>query len=155
VEIQGRSHEDTVTQVPLDSAAVQSYLTILQQVISRMASNCASAKSWCVALVSAILVVIADKERPEFVWIALVPIALFLFLDSYYLGLERRFIGRYNEVVAKLHAGAAKVDDVFLVTPGTADRTLKAGAAASASFSVWPFYGLLSLMLLLVRWWVL
>jgi len=42
---------------------VQSHLTILQAVIQRMASNSASSKTWCVTLVSAILVIVADKGK--------------------------------------------------------------------------------------------
>jgi len=42
-----------------------------------------------VAIVSAILVIVADKAKPEYVWLSIVPIILFYFLDSYYLRLER------------------------------------------------------------------
>ena len=80
--------------VGLDSPAVQSYLTILQGVIGRMASNSAGAKTWCIALVSAIIVAVADKGEPRYVWIALVPVGLFFVLDAYYLGLERQFRDR-------------------------------------------------------------
>ena len=72
-----------------ESASVQSYLSILQGTITRMASNSASCKAWCVTLVSAMLVLIADKEKPDYVWISVVPIVLFVVLDAYYLGLER------------------------------------------------------------------
>src|SRR5947208_1299956 len=104
--------------VDLDSPAVQTYLTILQGVITRMASNSASAKTWCIALVSAIIVVIADKGQPGYVWISIVPVGLSFLLDAYYLGLERQFRDRYNDFIAKLHDGKAQVDDVFIVTPG-------------------------------------
>jgi hypothetical protein len=68
-----------------DSSAVQKYLELLQAVINRMASNCTGCKTWCITLVSATIVIIADKGKPSYVWIALVPLALFFFLDSYYL----------------------------------------------------------------------
>jgi carbon starvation protein CstA len=116
----------------LDSPSVQSYLGILQGVITRMATNSANAKAWCVALVSAIVVIIADKGRPEYVWISCVPIVLFFALDAYYLGLERLFRDVYNGFVRKLHEGTA-----------------------TGSFSIWPFYLLLIIMLLLVKAWVL
>lgn len=140
-------------KVTFDSPAVQSYLTILQGVIGRMASSSAGAKTWCIALVSAIIVVVADKADARYVWIALVPVALFFLLDAYYLGLERLFRDRYNDFIVKLHEGTAEVDDVFIVTPGTG--TMKAAFGACASVSVWPFYILLALMLLAVRIWVL
>jgi hypothetical protein len=142
--------------VNLDSSAVQSYLTILQGVIGRMASNSAGAKTWCIALVSAIIVILSDQAEPEYVWIALVPIGLFLLLDAYYLGLERHFRQRYNDFIGKLHDGTAEVEDVFIVTPGNGIRgSLKATLKACGSISIWPFYSLLALMLLAVRIFIL
>lgn len=143
-------------KVNFDSPSVQSYLTILQSVISRMATNSSSCKTWCVTLVSAIVVIIADKSKPDYVWISIVPIALFLLLDAYYLSLERQFRTVYNDFIRKLHFGNATVEDVFYVAPrtgvaATSLNILKAGG----SISIWLFYGLLALMLLVVRVWVL
>ena len=138
--------------INIESPAVQSYLTILQGVIGRMGSNSAGAKTWCIALVSAIIVVIADKGEPGLVWIALVPVGLFFLLDAYYLGLERQFRDRYNDFIGKLHDGRAEVDDVFIVTPGGGIHgSMKAALMACGSVSVWPFYSLLAAMLLGVR----
>ena len=138
--------------VNLDSPAVQSYLTILQGVIGRMASNSAAAKTWCIALVSAIIVVVADRREPEYVWIALVPVGLFFLLDAYYLGLERQFRKLYNGFIGKLHDGTAGIDDVFIVAPGDGlAGVMKAALRACRSVSIWPFYLLLALMLLAVR----
>ncbi len=142
--------------VDFDSPAVQSYLTILQGVIGRMASNSAGAKTWCIALVSAIIVVIADKGRPGYIWISLVPVGLLFLLDAYYLGIERQFRDRYNDFIAKLHRGNAEVNDVFIVTSGGGvSGSMKAALRACGSVSVWPFYLILALMLLAIRMWVL
>ena len=104
--------------IDFESGAVQSYLGILQGVINRMASNCASCKTWCITLVSAMTVVIADKSNPSYIWVAMVPILLFLFLDGYYLGLEQRFRESYNMFIRKLHSGEATIEDVYIVNPG-------------------------------------
>jgi len=142
--------------VNLDSPGVQSYLTILQGVIGRMASNSAAAKTWCIALVSAIMVVVAGKGEPRYVWLALVPVSLFFVLDAYYLGLERQFRVRYNDFICRLHEGKAEVEDLFIVTPGGGlSGPIKAAFEACGSVSVWPFYVLLGLMLVAVRGWIL
>ncbi|HEY2954753.1 MAG TPA: hypothetical protein VGK89_05850 [Candidatus Eisenbacteria bacterium] len=142
--------------ITLDSPSVQSYLSILQGVINRMASNCAGCKTWCVGLVSAIIVIIADKREPEYVWLSLVPITLFFCLDAYYLALERSFCDRYNTFIRKLHSATATVDDLFIVSPGAdGKQVFTATVRAIASIAIWPFYGLLALMLLLIRVWVL
>ncbi len=143
-------------EVDLNSPSVQSYLSILQGVINRMAANSAACKTWCVALVSAIVVIIADKGRPEFIWISILPITLLFFLDSYYLGLERHFRNIYNSFIKKIHTNQATVDDVFIIiSPGRGKDKLGKTLCACFSFSIWPFYGLLALMLVVVQHWVL
>jgi len=104
------------------------------------------------------VVVVAEKAvpDPDMVWISLLPVALFFLLDAYYLGLERQFRERYNTFIKKLHEGTAKVDDVFIVTPGGGlAKTLWEAFKACASVSVWPFYSLLTIMLLAVRTYIL
>ena len=143
-------------KVSFDSPSVQSYLTILQGVIARMATNSSSCKTWCITLVSAVIVIIADKGKPNYVWICAIPIIMFLTLDSYYLFLERHFRGVYKDIVRKLHFGTATVDDLFEIAPSagvarTSERVLR----ASGSIAIWPFYALLALMLVIVKAWVL
>src|ERR1700751_179576 len=53
-------------KVTLESAGVYGYLTILQSVIARMGTNSSNCKNWCVALVSAIVVVVADRGKPDY-----------------------------------------------------------------------------------------
>ena len=143
-------------KVTVNSPCVPSYLEILQAVVGRMATNSAACKTWCVSLVSAIVVVVSDKGRPDFVWISLIPILLFLILDSYYLSLEREFRRTYNDFIRKLHFGGATVEDVFFVAPRSRVAVASWGIAkAFGSMAVWPFYALLALMLIVVREWVL
>ncbi|MBW1716029.1 MAG: hypothetical protein JRJ77_09420 [Deltaproteobacteria bacterium] len=135
-----------------ESPAVHNYLSILQTVISRMASNSAGCKTWCITLVSAMVVVIANIDKHDYIWIGLVPIVLFFFLDSYYLGLERRFRALYNDFVRKLHADNATNDDLFIVRTGDGFKdSMCSTFKACVSMSIMPFYGLLALMLVIVR----
>lgn len=135
-----------------DSPAVQNSLAILQDVISRMAGNSASSKTWCIALVSAILVLLADRDSPNLVWIAIAPIILFCMLDAYYLAMEKEFRDRYNQFVRKLHAGDVTIDDLFVVIPpGQSLLSAKNVWRALKSFSIWPFYLIQVIILLVVR----
>src|SRR2546426_12383360 len=93
-----------------DSPAVQAHLSIAQSVIQRMATNSASSKAWCITLVSAILVIVANKDKPDYTWLAAIPTFLFLALDAYYLSLERGFRNSYNTFVGRLH-------NFFIVAP--------------------------------------
>ncbi|TOP77032.1 hypothetical protein CGH09_17510, partial [Vibrio parahaemolyticus] len=68
-----------------DSPSVQAHLGIIQSVIQRMSTNSSSCKAWCVSLVAAILVIVADKGKPDYAWIAILPSIVFAALDTYYL----------------------------------------------------------------------
>jgi hypothetical protein len=114
---------------------------MLQGVIGRLAGNSASCKTWCVSLSSALAVVVAQSGNRNLLIVAALPIVLFMFLDAYYLGLERRFRTCYETFVQKLHNGTASVEDAFLIAPRLKVRGLflEAGQAL-LSFSIWPFY---------------
>jgi hypothetical protein len=132
-----------------DSAAVQAHLNITQAAITRMASNSAGCKAWCITLVSAILVIVADKGKPPYALIALIPAVLFLVLDAYYLALERCFRQSYNTFIEKLHGGQVASSDLYAVMPG--GSVLKSFGAAILSFSIWPFYGTIVGMIWLTK----
>ena len=135
-----------------DSAAVQKHLEITQGIITRMAENSRACKLWCVTLVSAVLVLVARTERPEYALIALVPAVLFLILDTYYLALERAFRESYNAFVRKLGGDGLTPVDLYRVAPsGPVSGHFM---ASLKSFSIWPFYPTLAVMILVV-WWVL
>lgn len=131
-----------------NSDAVQAHLGISQSVIQRMAANSASCKGWCIAITSAILVLVAYRGKPDYVLISLIPIILFLVLDAYYLSLEKRFRHSYNSFIDKLHRKGIKSTDLYAIVPtGSAAKAL---GSAYLSFSVWPFYLMLLIMVLIV-----
>ena len=135
-----------------DSTAVQKHVEITQGVITRMAENSRSCKVWCVTLVSAVLVLVARTEKPEYALIALIPAVLFLILDTYYLALERAFRESYNEFVRKLNSDGSPTADLYRVAPsGSVPRYF---LASLKSFSIWPFYPTLVVMIIIV-WCVL
>ena len=123
-----------------ESSSVQSHLTMTQGVVNRMAENSRSCKVWCVTLVAAVLVLVARTGEPQHALIALVPTLLFLFLDAYYLALERAFIRSQNTFVEKLHCGKLKPTDVYRVSP-TGMGLLPVGRCLG-SVSIWLFYPL-------------
>ncbi len=121
-----------------DSQAVQAHLAIIQSVILRMATSSSSCKTWCITLVSAILVVAASKSKPDSALIAAIPAVLFLVLDAYYLAMEKLFRDSYNSLVRKLHEGGLDASDLYLVAPE--GSIFRAFARALVSFSIWALY---------------
>lgn len=132
-----------------NSQAVQAHLTIIQSIIQRMASNSASCKTWCITIVSAILVVVADKGKPNYVLIAIIPILLFLFLDTYYLALEKSFRNSYGDFIEKLHRSLLVVSDFFVVNPK--GDLICEFFNSLISISIWPFYLVLLIMVLIAK----
>jgi len=132
-----------------NSLAVQAHLGIMQSVIQRMATNSTSCKAWCITLVSAILVIVADKGKPQYALIAIIPTVLFLVLDSYYLALEKMFRQSYNNFIEKLHNGKVVAPDLYAVSPdGSQFKNL---FVSMLSFSIWPFYLTLLVMIWLTK----
>ena len=131
-----------------NSPAIQTHLTIMQGVINRMAENSRSCKVWCVTLVAATLVLVARTGEPQHTLIALVPTLLFLFLDSYYLALERAFIRSQNTFVSKLHRGKLESADLYRVTASGMGLPLVMRCLLG-SVSIWPFYLLVAVTILL------
>lgn len=140
--------------ITFESPAVHNYLNSLQAVINRMAGNSAASKTWCITLISAVIVFATDKGKPDAIWMALIPIILFFVLDAYYLGLERKYRNIYNEFVNKLHANKVEEKDIFLMTPPATPNTITSTLRASTSISVWMFYVLIIVLLVILRGWL-
>jgi hypothetical protein len=147
------TNNNPTISLPEDSPSVQIHLEILQNVIERMASNSTSSKTWCITIVSAVLVVIADKGKPDFALLALIPTILFLALDTYYLAMEKGFRKSYESFVKKIHQKTLTLEDLYSVKPEGNQSKLQ--LESLKSFSVWGFYSVLILLITLAKWFVL
>ena len=131
------------------SPSVQTHLGIIQGVIQRMATNSTACKTWCITIVSAILVIVADKGKPDFAWIAIFPTLLFSFLDAYYLALEKGFRNSYNKFIQKLHTGCLSTEDLYSISPTGKINNLQIDSLKS--LSVWGFYGSITALVAITR----
>jgi hypothetical protein len=147
------TENSAANQLSESSPSVQIHLGILQGVIERMASNSNSSKAWCITVVSAILVVVADKNKPDYALLALIPTLLFLALDTYYLAMEKGFRNSYNKFVRKVHDGSLTLDDLYLVMQEGGASRLQ--FEALKSFPVWGFYIVLGFLIVIARLYVL
>lgn len=133
-----------------EASSVQTHLTIMQRVIERMADNSRACKVWCVTLVSASLILVARIDRPNYILFVFVPIVLFLILDTYYLALERAFRDSYNDFVSNLEKGNLVSSDLYVVKP--TGSIPKVFLRSLTSFSIYIFYPILALSILIIRW---
>lgn len=132
-----------------ESPSVQMHLGILQNTIERMASNSTSSKTWCITVVSAMLVVVADKNKPDFALLSFIPIILFLALDTYYLAMEKGFRKSYNIFVRKVHEKTLVLEDLYSIKPDGDQSKLQ--IESLKSFSIWGFYVTLAFLVGFVK----
>ena len=138
-----------IIKIDGESPSIQTHLSILQNVIQRMASNSSACKAWCVTLVSAILVIVADKGKPDYAFIAMLPTFVFTALDAYYLALEKAFRNSYNDFISKLHSKTLTETDLYSVVPKGKMPHLQ--WESIKSFSVWGFYLSLGVLILITK----
>ena len=74
------------------------HLEFIQSVLTRMNTNSIQLKGWMITLVSALLALYANSKNENYIYIAIIPVIIFWFLDTYYLQQERKFRGIYNDV---------------------------------------------------------
>ena len=72
------------------------HLTMIQNVISRMASNSFLVKGWSVTLISALIAVGIVNQKTALAYLALGPALVFWGLDAYWLRQERLFRALYD-----------------------------------------------------------
>ena len=71
------------------------YLQFLQNNIARMNTNSCQTKSWCIAIVAALLAIYAETKNFLFVLISAVLVILFCILDTLYLQQEHKFVCQF------------------------------------------------------------
>jgi hypothetical protein len=137
--------------MPIDhnSDAVIKTVDVQQSLIARMSASSSTVKNWCLTIATGVVVFAFEKNRETFLWVALIPILLFAALDIYYLSLEKRVRSRYESLAAKIRTQSLELSDLFDVNPGP--LKFRDTLSAATSISIWPFYVLLLLALIVAR----
>ena len=126
---------------------VRQYLQMLQDIINRIASNSSNCKAWAITLFTAMAALMIGVEvMRQWMWIILFPIALFYFLDAYYLGLENDFRNIEASFIKKLRAPEDSSSYVYNFNFTHSDgykkgENLKKGLMSTAT---WPLYSTLA-----------
>ena len=139
------------------------YLQMMQDNISRMASNSSNCKNWMVMIVAALLAVSFDISSMNW-WLLLIALPIFLFwwLDAYYLKLERGMRNR-QRLFLNICTGVEETEQyssaLFYFKPLYKDEILsedqeKEGYTTTKgcfwSESVLPFYSITLVVLIAV-----
>lgn len=127
------------------------HLEMIQGVINRMASNSFDLKRWSVLLLSGALLFLARSGDTDFIWIALVPLLAFWFLDGYFLNQERLFRQLYD----KVRLGSAAPTD-FAMATSASGAGIGPWCRATVSRTLLLFHGSLVLaffaLVTVLRW---
>ena len=125
-------------------------LDLIQDVIKRMASNSFEVKKWLIGILTALVVFKHDEllgGNTTFMFILLVPILCFWYLDAFFLSTEKLYREMYHWVVKN-----RPYTDAYLYDLNTMKRVYPAGTEVNfvkpknnvwrvaISKTIWPFY---------------
>lgn len=81
------------------------YLKMVQEVIERMSTISSVFKGFSITVVIALITIIEKifLSKIWILWIFLVPLFVLMFLDVYYLSLERKYRKLYEEIRTDIH----------------------------------------------------
>ena len=81
------------------------YLQMMQDNISRMASNSSNCKTWMITLVAGFCAIGCSIEKLNgWIFLAIAPVLVFWYLDTFYLELERKMRNRELDFIIKAKA---------------------------------------------------
>jgi hypothetical protein len=125
-------------------------LDLVQTIITRMASNSFEVKKWLIGILTAIVVFKQEEllgGHGRLMWILLVPIAAFWYLDAFFLSTEKLYREMYKWIIAN-----RPLTDKYLYDLNTMQREYPDGTTTNfvqpknsvwrVAFSktLWPFY---------------
>lgn len=124
------------------------HLEFIQGVITRMGSNSFYIKGWTITLVAALLALYSSRPNVAYLFVGLVPVVVFWFLDSYYLWQERRFRGLYNDAAGLTEHKVPVFSMSIARYTAALSKEYSFGRLLRSKTIVW-FYGVIVVLLLL------
>ncbi len=124
----------------MDSPAAVAHMNQMQAIVTRLSTQSASCKTWCLSLVSAFIALAGVTKLPMAASFTLLPIVVFGFLDTMYLAQENAHRTRQEQLALKLQAGTYLRCDVFMFGAPIKATDVR---GALGSWSIAPVYGAL------------
>ncbi len=119
------------------------HLEFIQQTVNRMNQNSFAIKGWMITLVSAFLALYVSSSNKLYIAIAIVPTAIFWFLDAYYLQEERKYRRLYNDVAGVSGKETSKKLPEFAMSIDRYKGSEYAYTKSLFSLTIFPVYALI------------
>ena len=131
-----------------EKSDVQHFISYLEGIINRMASNSANCKNWLLAILAGCMAMQAATEK---IWLAYPIVILFCLLDSYYLGLEKYYRDKMRNFVEEARKdGNQYLENLYKFEERTVSDDFNAVLSGLSSFATWPFYGVIIAIVVLI-----
>jgi len=126
--------------VCFDKEDFKTYLSMIQEVISRMANNSFLVKGWAITIISAILSFAAAKKlNPSIYFMAATVTIAFCIIDCFYLRTEKLYRNLYKKVVNEGLEDLSQVRFFDLDISNCKDKNTRFINIFFAN-SIWPLY---------------
>lgn len=127
-----------------ESSAVTTYLSFLQDNITRMAGNSGNVKALIAVIYTIFATVLITVEGAMvYWWMGFIITIGGMNMDAYYLAFERMYRKKYNNFVKKLNAGNLDEKEIYNMNPKNTDLKYENVAEmleCIKSFSIVGFY---------------
>lgn len=134
----------------MDKEIIHKELDLIQGIIMRMASNSFEVKKWLIGILTAIIVFKHDEligGNNKLIWVLLIPILAFWYLDAFFISIERAYREMYKWVIKYRNQTDKYLYDLNTMSRefpvnNTENLILKKNNVWSVMLSktVWPFY---------------
>ncbi|MBQ9093727.1 MAG: hypothetical protein IJY03_07025 [Prevotella sp.] len=121
-----------------EMSSVQAHITMMQNIINRMAQNSMQCKQWCIAVETVLFGIAKDAVDVWLLGIVVIVSLMFMYMDASYLSFERQFKEQQRHLIDKINKGEPFGKDLFMVE--TTKKDFRQIRNAACSFSVWIYY---------------
>ncbi len=127
------------------------HMSTIQGIITRFATNSANCKALTLAVIAALAAVYANTKDPQTLYVAYPVLILLAWLDAFYLSMERTAVNLSRASAAKIQSGNFAYPDLYKISIGGRGwPAIKKAFGAMTSHSIYPFYGVLLLCLVMI-----
>ena len=135
-----------------EKSDVQHFISYLEGIINRMASNSANCKNWLLAIIAGCMAMQPSAQVAiDKIWLAYPLVGMFCLLDSYYLGCEKYFRDMMSNFVRKVRKNDNQyVSSLYKFERRSICDDIESVLLGFFSIATWPFYGTIVALVFLI-----